>query len=136
MPTEMTPDTITETIIEGYIQPSFTYSVDFENNIINGTVDGEQALNQSIINILSTPRYAYEIYDGNYGHELNTIIGKPYELVVAELPRLISEALLQDDRIKSVTNFRFERLSIDSMVVVFTVDSVYNKFDFGMEVSI
>ena len=44
----------------------------------------------------------------NYGIELLDLFGEPVTYVCPELKRRISEALLQDDRIKQVDNFEFD----------------------------
>ena len=74
---------------------------------IIGYTDGFDALKQAIYLILSTERYQYPIYSWDYGVELFDLIGKPMPYVMAEVPRRITEALTQDDRIDDVTDFEF-----------------------------
>ena len=90
--------------------PSKTYKVEFETlNQINGFSDDLDAIKQAIYLILSTERYAHIIYSWDYGVELIDLIGKPIPYVMSELPRRIKEALIQDNRIKDVVDFEFER---------------------------
>lgn len=86
-------------------QPSKTYKI--ENNRIVGFCDGLEALKQTIFCILNTERFDYLIYSWDYGVELNNLIGKPRDFVIAEIKRVIKEALIQDDRIEDVTDFTF-----------------------------
>lgn len=90
-------------------QPTFTYRMDTENRIIQGYTDGKPAMEQAIYKILNTERYHNVIYSWNYGVELANLFGKPVSYAIAELPRRITEALLQDDRIHEVGEFVFSR---------------------------
>ena len=85
--------------------PNRTYKVNIEKSRINGYTDDLDAVVQSIYFILSTERYKYIIYSWDYGVELFNLIGKPMPYVMAELPRRITEALIQDNRIKDVVDF-------------------------------
>lgn len=104
-------------------QPSKTYKMDIEKNIIVGYCDSIEALKQAIYKILNTERYDYLIYSWNYGIEVKNLIGEHISFVIPELERVIKEALMQDDRIEDVTDFEF---LIDKNVVTakFKVTSV------------
>lgn len=136
----MIPETLNDEIIseaEEYESlPSLTYRLDFVNRRIIGKVDGAEAVMQFIRKILNTDKYAYSIYDWYYGNELNTLIGMPYDYVVVECPRIIEEALLSDDRILSVKNFKFSRVSLDALSVSCTVSTVYGTLTYTQEVSV
>ena len=118
------------------IYPSQTYAVDFENGVVQSSIDSIDAIRQSIIKILLTDRYAYEIYDGYYGNELFTLIGKPYEYVIIEIPRMIKDALLRDERILNVSNYKFKRTAIDSIEIEFDVETIYGKLNINSQVVI
>lgn len=88
-----------------------TYNVIPEKVIldrINGHTDDLDAIAQTIYLILGTERYEFLIYSWDYGVELVDLYGKPMPYVMSELPRRITEALTQDDRIEDVTDFEFE----------------------------
>lgn len=103
-------------------QPSHTYKISGDR--IEGFLDGAEALKQTIFHILSTDRYAYPIYDSNYGNELKTLFNKSTGFVIAGLGQVITDALLQDDRIESVIVNQVEvGETIDSVVANFTVIS-------------
>jgi phage baseplate assembly protein W len=91
-------------------------------NRIIGYVDDLESIKQAIYLILSTERYQYLIYSWDYGVELLDLIGKPMPYVIAEVPRRITEALTQDDRIKDVVDFEFEAKG-NKLNVTFTVVS-------------
>lgn len=89
-------------------QPSKTYKLNMDNNTISGGyIDGLDALKQAIYKILNTERFDYIIYSWNYGIEIKELIGEHMSFVIPEIERVIKEALMQDDRIEDVTDFKF-----------------------------
>jgi len=124
------------TNLEVVSQPSLTYKLDFERKRISGKIDNEEAIMQLVMKILYTERYAYVIYSSQYGVELDRLIGKDYDFIVSDLERTITEALLADDRILSITDFVAEQTAIDRMTVTFTVNSVAGSVNINTEVII
>ena len=119
--------------INEYVESSNTFSIDFEKGRISGFIDEKEAVKQAIMLILNTERYKFLIYSWNYGAELETLIGTHPDIVEDECERLISEALLQDDRIMAVYDFEFSR-NRDTLLVNFKVDSIYGDIDIETEV--
>ena len=76
---------------------------------ISGYVDGLAAVAQMAYITLSTERYKFIIYSWDHGVELLDLYGKPIPYVIAVLPRRIREALLQDDRVLDVVDFKFDK---------------------------
>lgn len=107
---------------EPEIQPSRTYALDFDNNEMGGIIDGEQAIRQFIRKAIKTPRFRFLIYDDEYGCELDDLIGANVSdaLLQTEIPRVIREALIYDDRIENVSNFVITRKK-DMVFIEFTV---------------
>lgn len=122
--------------VEYEIMPTKTYRVDKENGRIIGSIQDKDAVFQFIKKVLDTDKYAFEIYDWYYGNELNKLAGKEYDYIVTRIPKIINEALLVDDRIKNVRDFTFNKISIDSMVCSFYVDTIYGTIDYEVEVAI
>lgn len=92
-------------------EPSLTYKLDLDTGRIAGKVDGLEAINQFIRKALITPRFHCLIYDNQYGSEIKDTItsqNATEELIEAEIPRLVSDALLCDGRVLKVYNFRYE----------------------------
>ena len=118
------------------IMPSKTYKIDTINKRIIGTIDGKEAVMQFIQKVLSTDKYAFEIYDWYYGNELLKLVGQNYDYVVARIPNIFKDALLVDDRIIDVRDFTFTKLSIDSVAVSCIVDTVYGVIAYEQEVII
>lgn len=132
----MIPNTITPKIIEADIQPSLTYRLDMENHRIMGKIDGVDSVMQAIKKILNTDKYAYEIYDWNYGQQLLKLLGKDFDYVIAEIPRIINDALKQDNRVRDVTDFTFEKTDYNSLHVTFLVRTIFGDLNYGTEVAL
>lgn len=111
--------------------PTNTYKLDFEKGRINGMIEGLEAIEQAILKVLSTNRFAYLIYSDDYGFD--NMIGHDEIYVRGELPRRITEAVLQDERITSIEDFSmvFEG---DSVLVKFTAVTLYGDVDVLREV--
>lgn len=114
-------------------QPSKTYCVDWEKGTIRGMCDGLEAVKQAIHKILGTERYENLIYSWNYGAELQQLFGQPAPYVYSEIKRLITEALVQDDRIQSVDNFSFQKQR-GKVHTTFTVTTKYGVLEVTQDV--
>lgn len=106
-------------------QPSKTYALDFDTGEIGGFIDGIDAIRQFVRKAIATTRYRRIIYDSQYGCELAGLIGGDItaQLLQAEITRIISEALIYDDRIKDVTDVTLTR-SGDQLNITFTVSTI------------
>lgn len=122
-------NTILLTELEVETQSSKNYKMDFEKNIIIGFCDELEAMQQVIYKILNTERYQYIIYSWDYGVELIDLYGEPMTYVCPELERVITEALIQDDRIDSVDNFEFDVSEKRTVKVTFTVHTIFGNVE-------
>lgn len=107
--------------------PSKTYKIDFEKGEIYPVfIDGTEALKQAVIKAVKTMRDKYLIYSSDYGCEIYYLKGKSYskEYLQIEVPRLIREALIIDDRIEAIENFIVNVIG-DELHVSFEVTSIY-----------
>ena len=109
-------------------QPSKTYKMHLDENIILGYADGQEAMVQVIFNILNTERYQYVIYSWNYGIELIDLYGQAVSYVIPELKRRITEALTWDERIISVDNFSFN-VDKGKITCNFTVHTIFGDIE-------
>ncbi|QVY62994.1 DUF2634 domain-containing protein [Cytobacillus gottheilii] len=109
--------------IDNVPAPSKTYALG--EGTIDGFIDGETALRQFISKAIRTARYRFLIYDDEYGCEIEDLIGSDVtaELLQSEIPQIITDALIYDDRIESVSGFNIERTG-DQLYVSFTVTSI------------
>ena len=115
--------------IEFTTMPSLNYKMNIDDKTIINKCDELDAMKQVIYKILNTERYQYLIYSWNYGIELADLFGEPVYYVVPELERRITEALMQDDRIESVTDFEFDTSKRGTVVVTFTANTIFGEVD-------
>jgi phage baseplate assembly protein W len=104
-------------------EPSLTYRLDIEKGEIGGLIDGDEALRQFVSKAIRTARYRYLIYDDEYGSELEDLIGSDVTeaFLNEEIPRIIREALIYDDRIADVRDFNIQREG-DGVYIEFIVE--------------
>ena len=100
-----------QTIIEPEIETSRTYAIDWEKGRIAGFIDKENAIQQYIRKAIMTPRFAFLIYNSQYGCEAEEIFfdkEATMEYIEAELPFVVEDAIIHDERILKVYNVRVE----------------------------
>lgn len=113
---------LNDTTMQYTKQPSRTYRLRWDRDKIQGYVDGLSAIEQAVYKILSTERYEHLIYGFNYGVEWRSLIGKDPMYIRADVKRRIEEALLQDDRILGIEDFKVALgEEADAMSITFTV---------------
>ncbi|MEW9697937.1 DUF2634 domain-containing protein [Paenibacillus sp. SI8] len=104
------------------VLPSKTYAFDIDSGEVGGFIDGAEAIRQFIRKTVATARFRFLIYNSEYGSEIEDLIGQdiPLDLLQAEIPRVLKEALIYDDRITDVSNFVLSRED-DKLTVTFDV---------------
>lgn len=126
-------DVIVDDDFEYIDKPSLTYEIDPKTYRVKSTkVDGLEAVKQAVYLVLSTERYEYIIYD-EYGVELWELYGREDSYVIPELERVMTEAVLRDDRVEAVSNFKIHTDG-KARIVTFTVHSVFGDFEAEKEV--
>lgn len=110
-------------------QPSKTYRMHIEKELINGHCDEQKAMEQAIYKILNTERYQYIIYSWDYGIETLDLYGEPVTYVCPELQRRIIEALTQDTRILSVDAFSFDVSEKRKIHTTFIVSTIFGDLE-------
>lgn len=111
-----------------------TYRMDFQKKRIGGMVDGKEAIMQAIWKILSTVRFAHLIYDDQYGCDFFNKInedGLTSAYLDSDMPVMLEDALLSDERILGIADFSYEAVSYGSIHISFTACTVYG--DLQME---
>lgn len=113
------------------LQETRTYAMDHRHKRIVGYVDDKEAAMQAIWKVLSTRRFAHLIYDDQYGNDLmNRInVGLTKQYLDTDVPKMIEEALLVDERITGIGNFSYEILSGDSVRLEFTAYTIYGNIE-------
>ncbi|KPN14354.1 phage portal protein [Bacillus australimaris] len=88
------------------VETSTTYRIDFETGRLTGeTISGIEAIQQFIYMTLRTERYAHPIYSHDIGTEIQELLTDTEatdEYKEMEIPRLLEEALLVDERIDHI----------------------------------
>lgn len=115
--------------------PEKTFYMDFDRKTISGTASGLTAATQAARLILETERYNYIIYSYRYGTEIMDLIGRPADYACSELKRRITEALKQDDRIESVSDFSFKSIK-GAVHFSFTVSTIYGELSMEKEIGL
>ncbi|MBN2980104.1 DUF2634 domain-containing protein [Cohnella algarum] len=105
-------------VTEDTVQTSHTYRIDFDKGRIAGMTDGVDAVKQAVYKIVDTERFAFLIYNDSYGR-----IRGP----ASEIQNLVTDALLQDDRITAVEDFEVTIGAGDTAVVTFTVVTIFGS---------
>lgn len=119
-------DDMQVTTVEQAAEPSRTWHLNLETGRIDKQIDGMDAIRQYIRKVFITPRNQYLIYNDEYGEEVSTLIGSNLTQSVqnVELPRLIEEALLYDDRISKISDIEVNPYTTDGVHITFTVELV------------
>ena len=108
-------------------RPSLTWLINRQTMRVQSNVDGLEAVRQAVEILLNTERFRWQIYSDRIGSETDELIGDSVSYIAAELPRMVSEALLIDDRVTELTDFTY-RTAGDEMVWSFTVHTVFGVF--------
>lgn len=115
-------------------QPSKTWIIDRDAMQVSRMDEGLESVRQAVEIALNVERYRWTIYDANFGSELDGLAGEDEAYIIAELPRMVEDALSPDSRVIAVDNYVFTRLDTTSMRVTFTVHTVYGDIQEGVEV--
>ena len=117
-------------------EPSLTYKLDVDTKRITSKIDNKEAITQAVMKILNTERYAHVIYSSQYGVEIEKLLGQDYDFILADLKRTITEAIMVDDRITSITEFNVSKVGVDALAVSFVVHSVFGSDRINVEVQV
>ena len=120
--------------IEEEQDPSLTFKLNEDTKRIETYIDDIEALKQWIYCLLRTKRNEYEIYSDEYGVELEALLGQDFEFACVEIEEEITDAISIDDRIESVEEFTFQKLGNNSLLVTFTVVSIFGNTEIETEV--
>ena len=113
-----------------------TYRLDMANKRIVGMIDGLDAAVQAAHKILLTERYSERIYSGDYGVELQRLIGMSMPFVEANMKTTIEEALSPDERFETIEDVELTRLDCDSLKVDFRVVTVDGETDTSIQLGV
>lgn len=116
-------------------QPSLSWRLNRETKRIEGTIEGLDAVRQTVDIILHVERFQWQIYKPYSGMEWAGLIGQDAGYVGAELQRRIQDALVVDDRVTGISDFDYE-VDGNNLRARFRVNTVYGDFDRQEEVAL
>lgn len=113
-------------------QPSKTWIIDRNTLQVAYMDEGLEAVRQAVEIALNVERFRWQIYNTNFGAELNDLVGDDEAYIEAELPRMVEDALSPDNRVVSVDNYTFSRRG-DALAVSFSVHTVFGDLEEEVE---
>ncbi|MGC5326428.1 DUF2634 domain-containing protein [Brevibacillus sp. SYSU BS000544] len=121
----LSPNIHFPTILDTQPQPSKTYKLDIETGEIGEKLDGRKAIEQFITKAIHTIRHHFSIYSDDYGCEIKNLFGKGFSdrFIKTEIVRMVTEAIIYDDRIDRVYDFEIVPDN-DEVYISFSVDTV------------
>ena len=108
-------------------RPSRTWIIDRNTMQVGYMDEGLEAVRQAVEIALNVDRFRWQIYNTNFGNELNDLIGDDADYIMSEFPRMVDDALSVDDRVIDTADYVFN-IDGDSMTVSFTVNTVFGAF--------
>lgn len=115
-------------------EPTYrTYRMDFKNKRIIGMTNGMEAASQSMFKALQTRRFAYLIYDDQYGCDIFNKIGNlslTQSYLDNDIPAMVEDAFLNDETIQGISDLEYEILDGDSLVIQFAVSTIFGDANF------
>lgn len=90
-----------------------------------------ETIAQAVRFALETGRFKYPIMGSNFGTIFDDLIGADYDYIQSEIARRMTDALLVDDRIVDVANFRYTRDG-SNMAVTCTVQTILGNIEYTM----
>lgn len=115
-------------------EPSLTHK--YTEDSVAGYINHLEAYKQAVYKILNTERYDYIIYSWDYGVELKDLIGQHIAYAVPEIERRVTEAIMQDDRTVTVSEFEFDTSKFGVVAVTFKCTSIYGDVKINTNVEI
>jgi len=120
-----------DTDIQLTSRPSRTWIID-RNTMQVGYMDGGlEAVRQAVEIALNVDRFRWQIYNTNFGNELNDLIGDDADYIKSEFQRMVDDALSVDDRVIDTSDYTFS-VDGDSITITFTVNTVFGQLAEGM----
>lgn len=110
------------------LQPSLTWFLNRDAKSLGGEIDGLEAVRQAVELQIDTMRFGYELLDAAYGSEMESLVGKQFDFVKSELPRIIRDACLRDDRVTGVLVYDIRRTDLNSCAYAAVVTCVFGDF--------
>lgn len=105
-----------------------TYRMDIHNKRIIGMTDGLEAAKQNLLKAIQTRRYAYQIYDDQYGCDVlnkigNTDLSPGY--FESDIPAMLVDAFSNMDEVIEIEDIKFDMYKGDSVYISFIAATIF-----------
>ena len=120
-----------DTDIQSTSRPSRTWIIDRQTMQVAYMDEGLESVRQAVEIALSVERFRWQIYNANFGNELNDLIGDDADYIKSEFQRMVDDALSVDDRVIDTSDYTFS-VDGDSITITFTVNTVFGQLAEGM----
>lgn len=120
--------------VEFTTYPIQEWVLDEESGLLGDNVMNIKAIAQDVKFALSTERNMYPIMGSNFGVTLEDLIGRDAAYVRAQVKQRIKDALSIDDRIVSISSFKFEQPEPETLTVSFIVNTVLGNVEMTTEI--
>lgn len=120
-----------DTDIQLTSRPSRTWIIDRKTMQVAYMDEGLESVRQAVEIALNVKRFRWQIYNTNFGNELNDLIGDDADYIKSEFQRMVDDALSVDDRVIDTSDYTFS-VDGDSITITFTVNTVFGQLAEGM----
>ena len=120
-----------DTDIQLTSRPSRTWIIDRQTMQVGYMDEGLESVRQAVEIALNVERFRWQIYNTNFGNELNDLIGDDADYIKSEFQRMVDDALSVDDRVIDTSDYTFS-VDGDSITITFTVNTVFGQLAEGM----
>lgn len=120
-----------DTDIQLTSRPSRTWIIDRQTMQVGYMDEGLESVRQAVEIALNVDRFRWQIYNTNFGNELNDLIGDDADYIKSEFQRMVDDALSVDDRVIDTSDYTFS-VDGDSITITFTVNTVFGQLAEGM----
>lgn len=120
-----------DTDIQLTSRPSRTWIIDRKTMQVAYMDEGLESVRQAVEIALNVDRFRWQIYNTNFGNELNDLIGDDADYIKSEFQRMVDDALSVDDRVIDTSDYTFS-VDGDSITITFTVNTVFGQLAEGM----
>lgn len=115
------------------------FRINIQTKYLDGYVDEIGALLQSLYLMLQIPRYRHEIFNRDIGNEIFTLIGEPLTIIERDLPYMLTQCVMQDERVEGIKDIQILSYDRESVDVTFTITTIFGtitipRITFSMEV--
>ena len=125
--------------IDNFVEESYptkSWLVNPDTNSLELSDDTTALMKQAIDIRIRLERFAFEIFTQQAGMQTVDLPGQELGLVVSELKRRIEACLMVDERVTGISNFSYELINKNSILIEFTANTIFGDFNKEVEISI